>query len=423
MKTMWTKIWNHKKIVLILVSVIVIGCLGWWKMFSNKSASSQFQSSKAERGTIIETVTASGTVALTGRIPVTTGASGQVKKVLVKDGETVQANQALLELALDNVGQQKYSQLWSSYLSAKSSLDSAKTSLYTLQSDMLTKWKSYMDLSQNSTYSNSDTSPKTENRQLPQFMSPQDDWLATEAKYKNQQTVISQTEASLSNAWTNYQMALPTVSAPSAGKITDITLVPGMTISADGTTAVRVGTIVIDTLPVASVNISEIDVLKVKAGQKVTMTIDSIPDKTFTGELVGVNRTGSVSSGVTSYPATIQFDTAPDGIFPNMAVSANIVIDSKNDVLLIPSAAIQTQGADSVARVLRNNQEVLTPVEVGISSDTQSEIKSGLSVGDEVITGTAAIGTTSRSGTSVFGGGMGGNIFRAGGGGGGAVRR
>lgn len=406
-----------------MLLLVIAGFFGWWRISLITTGSLQYQTSKVERGTIIETVTASGTVALTGRIPVTTSASGQVKKVLVKDGDGVIAGQALLELSLDSAGLQKHSQAWSSYLSAKSSLDGAKTSLYTLQSDMLTKWKSYMDLSQNSTYSNSDTSPKTENRQLPQFMSPQDDWLATEAKYKNQQTVIDQMSASLTNAWTTYQASLPTITAPSAGKITDITLVPGMTITADATSAVRIGTIVIDTLPVASVNISEIDVLKVKAGQKVTMTIDSLPDKTFTGELVGVNRTGSVSSGVTSYPATIQFDTAPDGIFPNMAVSANIVIDSKNDVLLAPSAAIQTQGTDSVARVLRNNQEVLSPVEVGISSDTQTEIKSGLSVGDEVITGTAATGATSRTSTSVFGGGMGGNIFRSSGGGGGAVRR
>ena len=49
-----------------------------------------------------------------------------------------------------------------------------------------------------------------------------------------------------------------------------------------------------DNLPVASVNVSEIDVYKVKTGLPVTLSLDSIVGKTFTGKVVSVDRIGSV---------------------------------------------------------------------------------------------------------------------------------
>jgi len=54
--------------------------------------------------------------------------------------------------------------------------------------------KTYTGLAENSTYQNPDDSPKYEYRTLPQFTTSQDDWLAAEANYKNQQNVIAQTQ-------------------------------------------------------------------------------------------------------------------------------------------------------------------------------------------------------------------------------------
>jgi macrolide-specific efflux system membrane fusion protein len=155
--------------------------------------------------------------------------------------------------------------------------------------------------------------------------------------------------------------------------------------------------------PIATFNVSEIDVSKIKYGQKATITLDSLSDITFTGKIVSVDRIGSVSSGVTNYPVIIAFDTGNDQVLPNMSATANIITTTKDNALLVPTTAIQTQSGQAVVRVLdKNNQVTTVDVTTGLSSDTQTEIVSGVSEGQTIITSTVFSGTTSTSGSSIF---------------------
>jgi len=165
-------------------------------------------------------------------------------------------------------------------------------------------------------------------------------------------------------------------------------------------------------MPIVSVNLSEIDVSQVELDQKATVILDSIPDKTFTGKIVGVDRIGQSTSGVTQYPAIIQLDSSSKQILPNMMVTANIMIDRKDNALLVPSGVIQSQGDQSYVNVLIDGKPQSVPVEVGLSSDTQIEIVSGLNEGDAVITNTISINNNQDS-DSPFGGGMGGMMKMA----------
>jgi len=401
--------------------VAVLVFVGRTTIFKPQAAP-QYQTDKVTRGNIVSTVTASGTVATTNRMPVSTQASGQVQQVLVKDGDKVTAGQTLMVLSLDGTGQQRANQAWASYLSSKNSLAGAQAQEYGLQSTMYSKWKTYTDLATNSTYQNSDGSPNTGNRVLPAFTTAQDDWLAAESQYANQQNVVIQAQASVANAWNAYQLVSPNVVAPSAGTVADVTFTTGMVIanaqSASSTTisSQQLMSIVTTSNPVVTVNVSEVDVNNVKAGQKATVTADALAGQTFAGTVVGVNRAGAVTSGVTNYPTTIQLDSPTKELLPNMSVSADIITAVKDRVLLVPSTAVQSQGTQSVARVLNNGQVQQVPVETGLTSDTQTEIVSGLSEGQTVITGTLTSSSSSSS-SSPFGGG-----FRIGGGGGAALR-
>jgi multidrug efflux pump subunit AcrA (membrane-fusion protein) len=80
----------------------------------------------------------------------------------------------------------------------------------------------------------------------------------------------------------------------------------------------------------------------VKVGQKATITVDALPGKTFTGKMVGIDRTGTVESGVTSYPVTVQFDTPSDEVLPQMAANVSIITEVKDNALLIPANAVKT---------------------------------------------------------------------------------
>jgi len=70
-----------------------------------------------------------------------------------------------------------------------------------------------------------------------------------------------------------------------------------------------------------------------------------------------------------------------------MTVTANILLSSKDNVLTVPSGSITEQDGVNYVKILKNGKMQLIPVETGTSSDTLTEIKSGVSAGEKVITG------------------------------------
>lgn len=408
----------------ILALIVAIGWFTVSKFLGTRTQQTQYQTTKAEKGTLTIVVTASGQVSQANSATVSTKASGVVKKIYVENGQTVKTGQKIAEIDLDLEGKQRSASAWSSYQSAKNSLDTAKTAYFTLQSDMLTKWKAYMDIAQTSLYQNSDGSPKTDTRQLPQFMSTDDDWLATEAKYKQQESVIAQAQTALNSSWLSYQQTSSTVYAPISGTVTGLSLQIGSVLTAQSNTsgtatAQKIASIQTDASPIISVNLTQIDTPKVKIDNKVTLTFDAFPGKTFTGKVISIDTIGSVSSGVTTYPAVIKLDSEASDIFSNMTATANIITQIKDDVILIPLNAVQTQNGQPVVRVLKNGKIEQVEVEKGLSSSTQIEIVSGLNEGDIVITSltSSSVSNGNSQTQSPFGGfgnnrGSGTNVFR-----------
>lgn len=393
---------DRKRLIGVGILVVIL-ILGIRKILAPKKATTQIQTAKVEQGTIIASVSASGQMLTSNIVNITSNAKGLIKEVYVKDGEMVAKGQKIMEISLDPEAEQRAAAAYASYLSAKNSLDSAQVSLYTLQSDMLTKWKTYKDLAENSTYQNADGSPNTSNRALSPFIISQNDWLAAEAKYKNQQNVISQAKINLNNSWLSYQKTTPTVTSPMAGMITNISYAPGMTISGTEESSQRVAVIKAKGNPLASFNLSEIDVNKVKIGQKATVKLDSLTDKTFTGKVMTIDKVGTTTSGVTNYPVVIQLDTQAEDLLPNMAATANIIIDSKDNVLLIPTSALKTSGNQTVVQVMKGKQTQNVSVETGLASDSQTEIISGLAEGDTIVISSLS-SSSSQGNSSIFGG-------------------
>jgi multidrug efflux pump subunit AcrA (membrane-fusion protein) len=244
-------------------------------------------------------------------------------------------------------------------------------------------------------------------------------WKAAENNFINQENQLAQAKASLSNASINLQLSSPTITAPYAGTVSNINLVAGMVISntssttSSGTSTVsssRVAVIKNDATPIINVTLGETDVPNVKVGQKATITFDSIANMTFTGVVATVDRIGTVSSNVTSYGVNIKLDSGSELILPNMATTADIIVDTATDVLYVPSAVLTTQNGITYAKTLVNGKEVDVEVVTGISDDTNTVIVSGLTEGEFVITGTVLKTSPSSAkeptSTSVFSGSM-----------------
>lgn len=192
--------------------------------------------------------------------------------------------------------------------------------------------------------------------------------------------------------------------APFAGVVAAVSVKRGDTISSG--TAIAT---VITKQKIAEISLNEVDMAKIKVGQKVTLTFDAVSDLTITGEVAEVDSLGTVSQGVVTYTTQIIFDTQDERIKSGMSVSAAIITDMKQDVLIVPSSAIKYSVSGSYIempdeQVMANNTGVTlknTPrqqtVETGITNDTSTEITSGLNVGDIIIVRTVTSGATSQS--------------------------
>lgn len=405
-----------------IVGLVLLIVLGWFistRIKSNQSAV-QYQTATAEKGTLIVSISASGQVSNANSGSIGTQASGVVTKIHVKNGQLVKQGDIIAEIELDQTAKQNYSQALASYQSAKNNLENANTSYYTLQAELFTQNKKFTDLANNSTYTNPDGSPNTNNRILPEFIISQDGWLAAEAKYKTQQNVVAQAQLSLNSAWLSYQQTSPVIYAPISGTVTGLSLQEGTVLTSQNTTtgtitSQKVASIKTNAPPTITINLTEIDVPNVKIGNKATITLDAFPGKSYTGQVISIDTVGSVSSGVTTYPTTIKFDTEVPDILSNMSAQANILTQVKNDVIHIPTSAIQTQNDESYVQIMKNNQPERVTVQTGIASDTDTEIVSGLTEGDTVVTSTSNTGSTSSSTqtTSPFSAGFGGGAFRS----------
>lgn len=171
----------------------------------------------------------------------------------------------------------------------------------------------------------------------------------------------------------------------------------------------------------AELSLNEVDAAKIKVGDKATLTFDAIDSLTLTGKVSQIDAVGTVTQGVVSYAVTIGFDSQDPRIKPGMTVNAAIITDARQDVLMVPASAVKTQNGASFVQAFTpelaapsSTQGVVSdtaprqiPVEVGISDDTNIEITSGVSEGQQIVvrTITASAQTTTQTAPSLFGSG------------------
>ena len=184
----------------------------------------------------------------------------------------------------------------------------------------------------------------------------------------------------------------------------------------------------------ATISLNEVDIAKIKLGQKVNLTFDAIDGLSITGSVAEIDSIGTVSQGVVSYSVKISFDVNDDRVKPGMSVSATIITDSAQNVIVVPNSAIKTSNGVSYVQTFdkpltpavagAQGSPSLTPpnqteVTLGLAGDTSTEIISGLKEGDIIVTKTIVSTTkttitTTPSLLNAVGGSGGGN--RSGGG-------
>ncbi len=412
---------GSRKWIIITAAVVVVAAGGVTTALLWPDGSSSASEAGAVRtltatvatSTFEKSVTATGTLSPTVAEDVSFEASGTVTKVKVEEGDTVKKGQVLAKI--DTL------QLNASLLSAKANLATARADLADAE--------------------DADDSSGTD---------------ATEAQVSAKEAAVAVAKASYKEA--KSAMSDAVLKAPVAGLVTAVGIEVGDAVSGSssssssssgssgesgagagmsgGSTASATTTAASTTTAFSitgtdswtvAATVGESDVANVKAGDQVEMTSDDLTDTVF-GVVASVGKLPSTSSGTVSYPVTITVTGTPDGLHDGISVDVTIIYERRADVLSVPSAAVTTTDGASTVSVIGDDQTLTTTtVEVGDTSDSMTEITSGLTAGQTVsyTPFTGGAGNSSSAGTGADdagqrgGGGM-PSGFPGGNGGGGA---
>jgi HlyD family secretion protein len=384
---------RNKVIVIVLLMILLVVGLRFKSVQSNKP---QYVIAKVTTSDISQIVSETGNISTGARTDVYSPSTGIVEEVYVKNGEEVTEGTQLFKVN-SSATEQEQSTARANLLTAQNTLNAAQAQLNALQADMF---------SANQTFVNGKgtSDPDTDD---PAYIIQRGNWLAAEAAYKNQQTVIAQAQSAVNSAALAYQATQNAlVKATAAGTVANLSVEVGNNVDAKTATiqpsrpalVIKSGA-----QPTVQIALNEVDIPKVSEGLSADVTLDAFPGKKFKGTVLQVDDVGTNTQGVITYNVTIGLNQGSDQIKPGMTADVDITVDEAKNVLSVPNAAIKPYQGKKAVQVLdkKTKQLKYIPVTVGIKGEARTQVISGVSEGQEVIT---AVKNTKPKTSSPFGG-------------------
>ncbi|WP_433464964.1 efflux RND transporter periplasmic adaptor subunit [Spirillospora sp. CA-128828] len=337
--------------------------------------------SSVSRGTVVSSVSASGSVESARSRSLSFGASGTVAKIYIKAGQKVAAGDVLARLdqteAIENVN------------AAKANLAVAAEG----------------DTSSDKGYASYVQAQNSYNSALRAYQGT-----VLKAPFAGTVTAVNGTVGGSSSGSSSSSTSSSSSSGAGSGAGA------GAGGSSSSTSSSSSGSGFVELADTAHLQIegdfTEADTTKLKAGQSATISFDALTGKTATGKITAVGLSPTTTDNVVKFPATISLSDVPSGVRLGQTATVEITVAKAENVLYVPSAAVKTAGGQSTVTVVRNGEQIPTTVETGVKGDQGTEIKSGLNEGDQVAvtstTGSGTTGTNGRQGLPGGGGGLGG---------------
>lgn len=335
----------------------------------------RYETAKAERGDIVQRVTASGTLSAVVSVDVGSQVSGKISALNVDFNSPVKKGQLVAEI--------DPSIYEAAVRQAQGELDSAKATV-TLKRQNLERKKALVPL---------------------KAASQLDLDQATAELAQAEATVVIR-EASLESA--RATLGYCKITAPVDGIVISRKVDAGQTVIAAMTTPVLF-TIAQDITKMdINASVSEADIGQVRAGQVVDFTVDAFPDETFHGTVKQVRKAPTTTQNVVTYETIIAVDNPEQKLFPGMTADVSILVSERKDVLKVSNIALRFTPPDNAVfeqtpqRKLDRNQRLiyttsangtqLKPliVKSGITDGADTEVLDGLSENTPVVTSTLA---------------------------------
>jgi macrolide-specific efflux system membrane fusion protein len=373
----------------ILVVVAGGGFAGWWYFLAAPQAATVPNTVVVSRADIERTVLASGVLEANSLVSVGAEVSGRIEAVHVALGQDVKKGDLIVEIdSLDQENAVKTAQAVLAGIEAQKR--SQEASLVKAEAALARN----QQLSANSLVSQTD---------LETAQAAVD---SAQAQIDQLDAQIAQSQLSVESA--ELDLARTKIVAPSDGTIVALLVDEGQTVNANSTIPTIVKIADLDTM-VIKAEISEADVVRVQAGQRVYFTILGEPDVKIDATLREVEPAPtSISSDTASTDSAVYYNGLFDVPNPehklriSMTAQVTIVLDEAKDALVLSSGLVSRKDPEgnTIVPVYDPATETVTPrrIEVGLNNNVMAEITSGLSEGEQVVSGGTAIARPAGSG-------------------------
>ena len=167
--------------------------------------------------------------------------------------------------------------------------------------------------------------------------------------------LLKSAEISLEKAKTNLEYAY--IYAPISGRIINRSVEQGQTVAASFS-APTIFTIAQDLSSMRILaNVDESDIGQIKVGQKAKFTVQTYSNKSFDGTVTQIRLKANTVSNVVNYTVVIQADNAEMLLLPGMTATVDFFVDYRENVLLIPNAALRFEASDALNAELKKNMD------------------------------------------------------------------
>jgi HlyD family secretion protein len=300
-----------------IVLLLAGGAGIWWFIPKNEPAEARYATVTVERGSIIQSVSANGTLNPVVLVSVGSQISGIVKKLHADFNDQVKAGQVLLELDPTLT----HAQL----LQSEANIANAQASLELAQANEIRARGLFEQ----------------------EYVTRQDlDTAVQMLKAAKAQLALAQAQMERDRTNLSYTVIRSPVSGVVVSRLVDV----GQTVAASLQTptlfqiAQDLSHMQIDT------SYAEADVGNIRVGQQATFRVDAFPNRSFRGAVRQVRLNPTTQQNVVTYDVVVSVDNLDQVLMPGMTAYVNIVVAQRKDALRVPNAALRFRPGDAGPR-------------------------------------------------------------------------
>lgn len=407
-------------IVAIVLGGMVVLAIVMMQLRDSKKEGTAVEVTPVATRTIVQTVVATGMIDPETQVKISSEVSGEIIYLGVKEGDTVQKGQVLVRINRDAILAQR-EQAQAAVEGALARQESAKATLIRNQQEL----KRVEQLFEK----NLSTAQDKENAETQVRIAVAEQGAAMH-QVEQQQASLRQTDESLKKT---------TIVAPISGTVTKLNSKVGeKVVGAIQMTGTEIMTIADLSVIEAVVDVSETDVVEVSIGDTAEIEVDAIPQRKFMAVVSQIANSPKQSGAgtneqLTNFEVRVRFIDPDERLRPGMTATATIQTAKENGVLSVPIQSVTTRTErntlDSALKAAEENDNirnlslekkkddrpqpivflkhgdsaVARPVETGIRDDQYIQIKSGVSIGDTVVSGSyKAISKDLEDGAKIY---------------------